>query len=154
MESRSGLTLIELLVVLAIIAIFILVSIFAWKLQLMKGRDVKRKADLKKLQNILEDYLNDKNCYPASLDTACANSVVPDISLPYLSELPCDPLDNSDFHYLYSVDPGESCKSWYKIFTNLEKENDPIITEVGCAGGCGPGNNYNYWVSSPNVISP
>ena len=153
MEARSGLTLIELLIVLAIISIFIVISIFAWKPQLMKGRDGRRKADLRKLQNILEDYLSDKNCYPDSLADVCPSSVVPDLSRPYLSQAVCDPLDNNYFNYYYSLDSGEICKSWYKIYTRLEIEDDSIIDEVGCSGGCGPSDNYNYWVSSPNVTS-
>lgn len=151
MESRHGLTLIELLIVLVIISIFILVAIFAWKTQLMKARDAKRKADLKKLQNVLEDYLNDESCYPDPIETVCVSSIVPDLSPPYLSKVACDPVDSVNFNYFYSFDSNQACKGWYKIYTRLENENDPVIDEVGCREGCGPSNNYNYWVSSSNV---
>lgn len=141
MEARNGVTLIELLVILTIISIFILAGIWVWKIQLMKGRDGKRKADLKKLQTILEDYLNDKDCYPSALD--CDQ----DFS-PYLSAVFCDPLNNTDYNYSYEV----TDRTWYKIYARLETEDDPIIEQVGCSGGCGPGNNYNYFISSPNVL--
>jgi len=142
MEARTGLTLIEVLVVLAIISILILAGIWTWKIQLMKGRDGKRKADLKKLQTILEDYLNDNVCYPDVLN--CDQSFPP-----YLSVVYCDPLNNTDYNYLYETDLD---KTWYKIYARLETEDDPIIEQVGCSGGCGPGNNYNYFISSPNVL--
>lgn len=133
MESRHGLTLIELLVVLAILSVFILVGIWAWKKQLMKGRDAKRKADLKKAQNVLEDYFNDNSSYPERLEGFQ------------------DPINSAYFNYFYSFNYAEARRSWYKIYTRLENEDDPIIAEAGCPSGCGPSDNYNYWVSSANV---
>lgn len=154
MEKSRGVTVIELLVVLAILSIFILVGVWAWKKQLMKSRDARRKVDLKKFQEAIEDYLGDKGCYPDSESNSCGASIVPDLGPPYLPEPICDPLNNSRSNYLYSIDPGESCKSWYKIYARLENEDDPIIEKVGCGGGCGPGRNYNYWVSSSNITQP
>ncbi|HUS59777.1 MAG TPA: prepilin-type N-terminal cleavage/methylation domain-containing protein [Nevskiaceae bacterium] len=144
-EKNKGLTLIEIIIVLTILVVLILMAIFAYRGQLAKGRDAKRKADLNKLQNVLEDYLNDYNCY--SNDLVCGA----DFS-PYLPEIPCDPVNDVHYNYFYSNDSGETtCKSWYKIYAKLENEKDPIIAEVGCEGGCGPSGNYNYWVSSPNM---
>ena len=88
--------------------------------------------------------MNDNGCYPDSL--ACGVDFKP-----YLSLVPCDPINNSYFNYFYSYDGNESCKSWYKIYARLEYTKDPIIEKVGCKDGCGPSNNYNYWVSSPNM---
>jgi len=149
LKRKNGFTLIESLAVVAILAILMTMSIFTFMTQLTKGRDAKRKADLEKLRTVLEDYLNDESCYPPSL--VCRS----DFS-PYLTQVPCDPLGN--ISYFYSYDDASSCKSWYKIYAKLENINDPIITEVGCRestecprGGCGPGCNYNYWISSPNM---
>ncbi len=142
MGKRHGLTLIELLVILTIISIFILVDISAWKKQMMRGRAAKRKADLDKMQTVLEDYLNDESFYPEILE--CNQ----DFS-PYLTQVLCDPLNTTYFNYFYST--SRLLRSWYKIFTRLESDDDPIIKEIGCEGGCGPSNNYNYWVSSSNV---
>lgn len=146
-KIKKGFTLIELLVVVAIVAIFILIAIFAYRTQLMKGRDARRKADLKKIQNVLEDYLNDSGAYPDSFTCGKAEGT----SLEgYASEVPCDPLNNRYYNYFYSSTPQ---KKWYKIFAKLENTDDPIIEKVGCAppSGCGRNGNYNYWVSSPNV---
>jgi prepilin-type N-terminal cleavage/methylation domain-containing protein len=137
-RCKNGLSMIELLVVLAIFSIFILGGFFAFKGQLFKGRDARRKSDLNKVQKALEDYLNDYQCYPDSL--ALLSSI--DTT---------DPLNSTYYNYFYSYDSTEDCKSWYKIYAKLENETDTIIDKVGCRGGCGPGINYNYWVSSPNM---
>jgi len=136
--------MIEALIVVATIGILGALAIFAAKLQIAKGRDARRKSDLAKIQKALEDYMNDNGCYPDAL--SCGVDFKP-----YLSVLPCDPINNSYFNYFYSYDQNESCKSWYKIYTRLEYIKDPIIEKVGCKDGCGPSNNYNYWVSSPNM---
>lgn len=147
--KNKGLTLIELIIVLAILAVLILMAIFAYRSQLAKGRDAKRKADLNKLQNVLEDYLNDRNCYSEAVFRGA--STVPNLEPPYLTEIPCDPINNLHYNYFYSNDSTQTCKRWYKIYTKLENEKDSMIAEAGCEGGCGPSGNYNYWVSSPNI---
>lgn len=139
MEAKSGVSLIEVLLITAIIGILIAIGIFTWKLQLAKGKDGRRKADLKKLQNVLEDYMNDNDRYPAGLDELVTDG--------YLSEEVTGPIGES---YEYELGPSES---WYKIYTKLDNENDSIIDEVDCRSGCGPGGttDYNYFVASPNV---
>src|SRR4030042_6247572 len=94
-ESR-GFTLIELLIVLTIIGLFILAALWTYQLQVFKGRDAKRKADLGKLQGVLEDYLKDHICYPETLE--CGLDFAP-----YLSQIPCDPVNYEGHIYYYSV---------------------------------------------------
>ncbi len=143
MKKRiKGFTLIELLIVLTIIGLFILAALWTYQLQVFKGRDAKRKADLGKLQRVLEDYLNDHVCYPEALE--CASDFAP-----YLSQIPCDPVNSQNHIYYYSVSAEEGCKKWYKIFTTLEYQKDPIIAKIGCTPeNCGA---FNYLVGSPNV---
>ena len=139
---KKGFTLIELLITVAIIGILILVSLFIYQIYMTRARDGRRKADLAKLQRVLEDYLNDNVCYPDALE--CGD----DFS-PYLAEVFCDPTNSGVNVYYYSVSSIGECKKWYKIFTNLEYEKDPIIEEIGCTSDiCGP---FNYLVASPNV---
>ncbi len=140
--KKSGFSLIELLIVVTIVGMLTLLAIWAFHLQIMKGRDAKRKADLAKLQTTLEDYLNDNDCYPASLE--CNQDF-----LPYLSAVPCDPVNSRENIYYYSVSQEGVCKRWYKIFTTLENKKDPIIEKIGCTPStCGP---FNYLVASANV---
>lgn len=144
-KTNSAFTMIEVLVVLSIVSIFIITGIYALRGQLAKGRDSKRKADLNKIQNALENYLNDNNCYPAELNFGASLS-------PYMNIVPRDPIKNTSTNYFYSYDSVTTCKKWYKIYAKLENTNDPVIEKVGCAAGCGPYDGiYNYWVSSPNM---
>jgi len=139
---QRAFTLIELLITVAIIGILILVSLFIYQIYMTRARDGRRKADLANLQRILEDYANDNLCYPDTLE--CKD----DLS-PYLKEIYCDPLNSGLNIYYYSVSAEADCKKWYKIFTNLEYDKDPIIEKVGCTPEiCGP---FNYLVASPNV---
>jgi len=140
---KKGFSLIELLIVVTIVGLLTLLTIWAFHLQVIKGRDAKRKADLAKMQRILEDYYNDNNCYPEVL--ACNNDF-----LPYLSSIPCDPVNDGRNHiYFYSVSNQGNCKRWYKIFTTLENQKDPIIQKIHCdKTTCG---DFNYVVSSANA---
>jgi len=64
MKRKSAFTLIELLVVVAFLSLMILVAIFAFKGQLFKGYDARRKSDLNRIKIALEEYEKDHNCYP------------------------------------------------------------------------------------------
>lgn len=126
------------IVFLAILATLLLVTLKP-QTQIQKSRDARRKADLVKLRNVLEDYNNDKKSYPGSL--VCGSSLDP-----YIDKIPCDPQTGTSYAYVKSA-------TAYWIYAKLEYDKDKTIAEVGCASGCGPGGscNYNYGVSSQNV---
>lgn len=164
---KKSFTLMELLIVISIIvllAIVILISLNP-RGQINKSHDSKRKLELTQLSKVLEDYYNDKNCYPKPDEVCydatgqttchiCGNETSPpnfDNFSPYQNKLPCDPQHPSK-KYLYQVD-NISCPTWYRIYTDLSNSTDPAITEVGCSSGCGPAPDhpYNYGVSSPNI---
>ncbi len=160
---KKGFTIVEILIVLSVIilvAIALLVLLNPKK-QIEKSWDGKRKGELSTLKKTLEDYYNDKKCYPKptevcykdyeGLNCPICGKQTPDALLSYVSELPCDPQDpNKD--YLYQVD-NSSCPNWFRIYSKLSNLNDVIIEEVGCKYGCGPAPlyAYSYGVSSPNV---
>ncbi len=139
-QNKSGITIIELLIVIAFLAVLGVLLLVALnpQVQLSKSRDARRKADLQKLKNPLEDYYNDKQCYPEKLE---------DLVSYYLGRIPLDPLTKQPYLYY-----NPSCDKYW-IYVNLEYEKDPEIVRVGCQNGCGPGGagNYDYGVSSPNV---
>lgn len=141
----SGFTLVEILLAIAIVALLgsALLATSGIQAQLAKARDGKRKSDLKKMQNILEDYYNDKGQYPHTDKISCGASFSP-----YIGEIPCDP--QSIKNYLYM-----SCANdqGYIIYTNLEYKSDPVIAEGECKGGCSVGSlgTYNFGIASPNM---
>lgn len=150
----SGFTLIE---VLMVVAVFALISTITYlgsvRGTLEKGRDSKRKTDLNKLVRVMEDYYNDQGRYPPANDPPDGNiSLVPwgAAFLPYVAELPKDPLSPTKQYY-YQTD---ASRSFYVIYTRLENLTDPDIARVGCQSGCGidAGNKvYNYLVKSTDV---
>jgi prepilin-type N-terminal cleavage/methylation domain-containing protein len=137
----KGFTLIELLIAVTIVGALVFLALFSFNPQIAKGRDARRKADLAKMQKVLEDYLNDKICYPDTL--VCGQSFSP-----YLTSVPCDPINDGKKHiYFYSVSNRDACKKWYKIYTTLDNKADPIIQKCTQAA-CG---SFNYVVGSPNA---
>ncbi len=163
-KSLKSFTLMELLIIVSLIAIIAITTLISLrpKTQIDKGQDAKRKTELSQLQKALEDWYNDKNCYPKpqqicydspnnNICHICGNKSTSPSFSPYLSRLPCDP-NHPVKQYLYQVD-NLNCPSWYRIYTILNNQNDQAIKEVGCQYGCGPLQNYiyNYGVTSPNT---
>lgn len=145
LKGKQGFTLMELLTVVAILAILALAIFFVLNpmTQIKKAHDSRRKADLRKLQTVLEDYYNDHNAYPADL-----NDLAPD----YLANVPTDPSTQAIYNYYPAG--GKS----YRIYVELDNDQDPAIVEVGCDSGCGPGGGteggsclYNYGVTSADT---
>lgn len=133
--KNKGFTLTELIIVLTIIAFLVLMVIFMTRKWILKGHDARRKGDIKNLQTAVEEYQNDKNCYPLSSTVTCS----PGSGLqPYLETIPCDPITQASYFYDYD---NSACPKWYRLYAKLE-ESDGIY---------GPNQAYNYSASSPNA---
>jgi prepilin-type N-terminal cleavage/methylation domain-containing protein len=79
-RASFGYTLIEILVVMSIIAILTAISIASYTNVQQRGRDGKRLADIKTIQQALERYYADNGHYPWYYpDTAC-DDTRPDLS--------------------------------------------------------------------------
>lgn len=182
MKSKKAFTLLELIITISIIAIIgvILIILFNPWQQLGKGFDARRKSDLDILKKVLEDYYNDKGCYPQANEICydnttdvsvgvghasligkqchiCGNEPTSPSFSPYLTQLPCDPQHPAK-KYLYSYDcPGGVCPACipeYVIYSALTTIGDQSISNLGCLGdGCGnpPDYGYAYGVSSSNT---
>jgi prepilin-type N-terminal cleavage/methylation domain-containing protein len=135
--TSSGFTLIELLVALTILALIITLMLLGAGIQLSRGEDARRKADLAKFKIGFEDYYNDHRCYPPpALLQRCGSS---DLA-PYIAKVPCDPRTKQPYPYYWDG----SCQ-WYAAYTTLEDTSDPVITTLGCSPTCGvPNQPYNY----------
>lgn len=64
-KKERGFTLLELLVVIAIIGILVSLGIVSYSGAQKKARDAQRRADLKAVQDGLEQYYADNTAYPA-----------------------------------------------------------------------------------------
>lgn len=135
---QLGLSMIEVLTVVTIIGILIIIAITTLPAQIEKGRDGRRKSDLQKIKIAFENYYSDNDCYPP--DTILDNCGGSELS-PYMATIPCDPKTKTK--YLYAPEGG-SCPGYYRVFANLEVDEDPVIEELGCHtdAGCGA---YQYF---------
>lgn len=114
---------------------------------IVKARDSKTKANLYKTYLALEDYYDSYESFPETLPD-CGSPLVKDNNT-FLSNVPCDPFDGSD--YLYQSNTNESNGKWFKLYTKLRNLDDPIIVLTGCSNGCGPDCEYNYGIASSNI---
>lgn len=147
----QGFTLLEVVIVVALISLLIIAGFVLMnpKKQIEKAWDAKRKKDLDTIKKILEDYYNDKNCYPKAEEISyqiiapgqgyiCGNEKSSPNFQPYINKLPCDP-QNPIKRYLY-LNENSSCPSNYRVYTILS-ENIPLSGR----------NSYNYGISSGNI---
>jgi len=161
LRSPAAFTLMESLIIVAFFAVLAIAAFILLnpKKQLEKAWDSKRKHELNQLKKVLEDWYNDKQCYPKPVEicydspasnNTChicgAKSPIRDLS-PYLSRLPCDP-QSPQKDYLYQVDSLD-CPKWYRIYADLSlsdyTNNDSATKEVGCySQSCGPAPKYGY----------
>ena len=156
---KKGFTLIELLVVISIIAILVASATVSWRNAQMKGRDGKRKVDLKALQQALETYLQANGKYPQSTSNvieAYKSNANPATWLPglyptYISALPLDSVNDAVFYYWYCV-RADHLK--YVLGTKVENLNDGDIA-AGSQNATSPlpvecsNSGVNYFVGSP-----
>ncbi len=140
--TGAGFTLIELLVVIGIIGVLsagVIIAIDPVK-QIQRAHDKQRITDLKQIQTALELYRADNGLYPANVD--CAGGLTATVdgdTVTYLSEVPCDPKDNST-SYPYVRASGNT--SDYTLTACFESDKD-------YTGSGSPCTNYKYEVTAP-----
>lgn len=87
-KEHKGFTLVEMLIVVAIIGLLSSTILIGLGPARAKARDARRIADLRQVQNGLENYYNDKNMYPGS--TASPGGTSEDLYAG-ITGLPLDP---------------------------------------------------------------
>ncbi len=119
-KIKKGFTLLELLVVISIIGILIAVGTVAYSTAQKKGRDAKRKGDLRSIQNAMEECYALDTSYPTSVPAVgnsltCGGETI-------IESFPEDPKGGScSYHYTLSADS-------YTIWADLEGSS------AGCDG--------------------
>ena len=153
-KAYRGFTFIEVLVVVAILSLLILVGLWANKLQVLKGRDARRKSDINRIKIAIEEYQNDHDCYPSADLLECD----PGEGLqPYINKIPCQPGTNASYLFYPGPEDSAICPKWFWLFSFLSNLSDPTIEKLGCKFGCGPDQFqavYQYYTSSPNAPNP
>jgi prepilin-type N-terminal cleavage/methylation domain-containing protein len=141
---KKGFTLTELMIVVVILAILAALAFWAYRTQVFKGYDSRRKTDIYQIKVAIEEYEKDHDCYPPPYLLLCD----PGTGLrPYLDKIPCDPETGKS--YYYEVDDTTGCAKWYRLYGYLENSADKDIT-----ANIGPGGIYNYYSGSPNAPGP
>jgi len=140
--TKKAFTLTEILIVMGVLAIISVIATSFFRGQILKGRDAKRKSDVKQISTVLEEYYADNECYPANGAVSCTPG---DFLQPYLNKIACDPESNISYPYTAEV---STCPSWFRLFALLENKSDPdIVPEIG------PSGEYNWTLASPNAPS-
>lgn len=142
---QKGFTLMELLIVMVILSILVAIATGAYASSTRRGRDNRRKNDLRSLSTALETYFSDKGRYPTGTggvimgcgagDTgACpwgdtTNGFKDQYGTLYMVLMPEDPVSTQTYYY---VSAGTS----YQIYAKLENDNDAGdgVDQAGYAG--------------------
>jgi len=118
--KKESFTLLEMLIVLGIIAVVITFAAVSYSNAQKKGRDARRKSDIKMVQNAMEQYYSVCGFqYPVA-----SNGLVPTIlcvapSSMILQTVPVDPRGGTPYPL------SNSTTSTYQICTTLESEAQP-----------------------------
>lgn len=151
----SGFTLIELLIVISIIAILVAAGIYSWQAAQLKGRDNRRKTDIKAVQQAMENYFQVNGKYPSDTGGVVTCNLSGDSSIhgwgtaftcggnTYIQKLPTDPTQQSTLGYYYS----NPTFATYIISANMENTKDPDTNPATM--GCTPQGGRNYCVKNP-----
>lgn len=178
-QSEAGFTLIEIIVVMVIIGILVTLGGGSFITSQQKGRDARRKSDLRQIANALELYANDhptgtnfqypnhsggfeiEGCGTSGTPTTCSWGAAfqqtvgsATAATIYMPELPSDPRATA-IEYHYEADPdGE----WYVLFARLENTEDAAVEKSGGDAPmvydgimCGD-LGCNYAVASSNIV--
>ena len=137
---KKGVTLTELLIIVAIIAFLALLAFWAYRTQVFKGFDSRRKTDIYQIKVAVEEYEKDNDCYPLPQLVVCD----PGTGLrPYLDKIPCDPRTGASYYYDHE---DSTCPKWFRLYTTLEN-----LKDTDFMGSIGPNGSYNYYSGSPNA---
>lgn len=153
----AGFTLVELLVGLSILAVLTVAMILAFNpvTQINKAKDAVRMQDIVSINQALNTYYHDKNCYPSmsnsSFSTALKNGGEwKEGSTIYMKKVPKDPQTNGQF--VYQTD-GKICPQWNAIFSKLSFTKAQTQTCPLSKTGCVPAGYDSSWACVTSGIT-
>lgn len=136
--KKNGFTLLEILVVISIIGILVALGTAAYSTAQKKGRDARRKADIKAIQNGFEQYYAKAGKYPDSLAESNDSTIFP-------AGLPEDPKNTGESIYTINLSADAFCAC-----TLLESSagNSSVLPSSGNETSCSYGTGDYYCLSN------
>src|SRR5205085_1377914 len=101
--AQQGFTIIELIIVISIILILTSIAIPVYKIHVLHAREAVLMEDLHTMRGAIEQYTNDKDKPPQSLEDL--------ISTGYMARIPKDPFTNSSETWEPVMDDGANLVS-------------------------------------------
>lgn len=120
-SNKRGFTLLELLVVISIIGILIAMGTVSYTTAQKKGRDSRRKGDLKAIQNAMEECYSLATEYPTSVSGGSPLICTDGGSTQVMDSVPRDP-KSGDYSFTLATDS-------YTICADLEEDGSWDGTE-------------------------
>lgn len=134
--KRNAFTLLEILVVISIIGILVVLGTAAYSTTQKKGRDARRKADIKAIQNGFEQYQAKNNAYPTTLVQANDLAIFP-------AGIPDDPKNTGENVYTLNLAADAYCVCAYLEGSTGNSSDLPDSGNTACDYGTG-----NYYCLS------
>ena len=149
--KKTGYTMIELLIVIAVIGLLASFFMISYPATQKKGRDARRRSDLKQYQTALETFANKNNSlYPTSGSNAIdANAqLCVDLGFAAADDCAVDPKDGFNVcasnicRYYYRTDTcgvsvGDPCASQFVLWSALEQTDSSggSLYYIVCSNG-------------------
>lgn len=126
---QRGFTLIEMIIVIAIMGILMAIAVPIYKTHLLHARETVLREDLSSMRQAIDQYTQDKNKAPQSLDDL--------VTAGYLHALPKDPFTSTT-------------ESWQPVQEDLVEtpdQTEPGITDVHSGSNLtsSEGTAYSSW---------
>lgn len=128
-SKKSGFTLIEILVVIFIIGLLSSVVLVGLGTFRARGRDARRIADLRSVQNILELYYAKNGEYPSSNSWSDLKSNLTGAGIG-VSALPNDPINSETYQYSASAS-----NQSYVLGSKMEDVDHSVLRDDVDGGG-------------------
>lgn len=131
-NHADGYTLLEILIVIALIGILVAIGSVSYTQAQKSSRDSRRRADMKAMQNAMEQYYADNGAYPATASPSCN----PGVS--YMpSGLPADPKPGQSYTIACNTGAGVSTYCACALLEGSATSGNAAAVGTPCSYGSG-----------------